>query len=365
MTRLVTEDQDNRPSVYWEEIDGEAWLIIRASALGHPCMFELAAQGQGHEAVQLPGMMRRAYKEGHKLEPVVLERLVDEHGFVHHTYQVEGHLILADEKIMIRYHPDAISTVPPALGGKVSPGGSYTSLGVVVEIKAITHDAFERVIKGHVTDYIAEYAWQLSVMMYGEQLPAVHVAIDKGYPPDKDTGVKPECPGEGRIFIDPRPTPPIQWEDIKAKAIAIKEAVMGEDVMEAGECTAINHFPCQYQHLRPEPEDDDMDDDTTFYVDSDTEEGKELDKRVHDYMRYAGEAKEAKERADALRDEIIAMVPEHVKKVHTDRFIVPIQRQEYDKVDWTLVSPEAKAEIEAAKSKHKKAPFIQSVRGKA
>jgi hypothetical protein len=355
---------DNRPSVYWEEIDGQVFLIIRASAIGHPCLWELTAQGQGHDQGNMPAFMRRAFKKGQELEPVVLRRLHDEYGYREFTAQMEGHLILP-ENIMIRYHPDGI-------GQFMDPPHDW--LGpLVVEVKALRHENYEKAAQGHVGDVVKEYPWQLSVMMHAEKLPGMWVAIDKGWPPDPETEIKPKCEGEGRLYLDPVPTPPISLKEITEKALKIKELVLGEDVLTADwGCTSPDHFPCRYQHLRPEPEereDDGWGDKgeggvgKVVHLDSDSEEGREFDQMVRDYILHHGHAKEAKDRADALKEKIIAYTGIGTEKVITDKFAVPIRTNTTSKIHWDQMPPELKEKLQQYIEKKKTAPFIQNVKG--
>jgi len=360
---------DNRPSVYWEEIDGQVFLIIRASAIGHPCLWELTAQGQGHDQGNMPGFMRRAFKAGQELEPIIIDRLRDEHGFMLASAQVEGHLILPGN-IMIRYHPDGIGQFMHA------PHDWFGSC--VLEVKALRHESYERAAQGHVGDIVEEYPWQLSVMMHGEQLPAVWVAYDKGHPPDSETGIKPFVEGEGRLYVDPIPTPPISLREITEKALKIKELVLGEDVLTADwGCTSPDHFPCRYQHLRPEPEEEDegvnrtgrdMDesswDGTIIEMDSDSDDGREMDQLVRDWLLHHGHAKEAKDRAEALKEQILKKIPEDVLKVITDKFVVPIRTNNFDKIHWDQMPPELKVALQSYIEKKKTARFIRDVKGR-
>lgn len=361
---------DNRPSVYWEEIDGEVFLIIRASAIGHPCLWELTAQGQGHDQGNLPAFMRRAFRKGQELEPVVIQALKDEYGYLEQSAQIEGHLILP-ENIMIRYHPDGIGLFEKA---------PYDYIGMcVVEIKALRHESYDKAAQGHVGDIVEEYPWQLSVMMHGERLPAMWVAVDKGHPPDPETGIKPVVEGEGRIYMDPITTPPISLADITLKALKIKELVLGEDVLTADwGCTSPDHFPCRYLHLRPEPEDEggggaseqggrDVGDtpskQSVVQMDSGSDDGKEMDQLVRDWLLHHGHAKESKDRADALAEEILQRAGAETTKILTDKFMVPISQNSYTSIQWDQMPPELKEQFQAYIEKKKTKRFLRNVKG--
>lgn len=364
MTKYVEGDQDNRPGVYWEDVDGELFLIIRASSIGNPCLFELAAAGQGHDQVQLPGFMRRAFGEGHAREAEAIEKLRMEYGYVHTTAQSEGHLIIPPN-IMVRFHPDGE-------GHFVEP--PYDALGPCgIEVKWLRHESWLKATGpgGSVADIVKEYKWQISLMMHATRKPFVWVAGNKGFPPDKETGVKPYCEDEGKLGIEVVEWPPVSLAEIREKAEKIRELVLGEDVLTGDlECTDVTHFPCRYLHLRPEPElldtgdaggENDMAE--VLQLDSDSEEGQELDQLVRDYVYHHGHAKEAKARADALKAEILARAGSGVQRIQTDKFVVPIQTNTTTKIHWDEMSPELKRAVEKYVEKKKTAPFIRDVKG--
>lgn len=361
MVPWVTETQDNRPSAYWEEIDGKLWLILRASSFGGECLFELVATGQGEEQVALPGFMRRAFGEGHKLEPIALERLDKEYGYVEQTAQVEGHLIIPGENIMIRYHPDGVGQFfkPP-----------YDRYGPVgIEVKWMRHDSWKRASEpgNSVADIVREYEWQLSIMMHAEKLTFIWVIGNKGFPPDKDTGIKPYCEDEGKIFLDPITVPPIDLQTIIEKAKKIKELILGEDVLTSGmECSDITQFPCRFLHLRPEPEEDQDEEvgDCVMEVDSDSEDGREMDRLIREYLTFHGQAAEAKARADRAAELILARAPEGTTAISTDRFVAPIQQNTNTSYAWDEMSPELRRAIAPYKRQKKTRRFLTRVKGK-
>lgn len=333
-------NQDNRPSVYWE---GDL-LIIRASAIGHPCLWELIAAGQGYEPLGLPAGIRRAFQEGHDAEPLIIEELEKpERGFVFETKQVEGELLLPGN-IAIRYHPDGIGYVPLIF----DPTQKF-----VFEIKNLSHDVYMKAFRaGNVGATFEEYNSQLSVMMLAEHLPAIWIARNKGYPPDKETGIKPFCSREGEIFVqDPIYEPIIPFEQIAEKAQLIKEGVLGEDLLTTDrECDSPEHFPCRYLHIRPEPEEGSLEDSNNIWWPAEDEQ-EELDSLVRDMLTFKGQADEAKKRYEAIRDTLMEKIPEGVERVVTDQFVIPILQASSNTINWAAMSPELKKVIEKYRTK--------------
>lgn len=328
---------DDRPSCYYE---GDT-LIIRASAIGSSCLWELVAAGQGYEPTAVPDFLQRAFDDGNRLEPIIVGKL-EEAGYRIFGKQDEGHLVVNESPpILIRYHPDGLTY--------------WKESATVVEIKAIADAGWQKAARYSVGDYIAEYKWQLSCMMLAEQLPAVWVAYNKGI----SDGTP--CPDQGRLLFETVHHPPISFQEIQQKALLIKELIDGEDIMVSGrDCDDPNHFPCRYLHLRPEsnegwlsnmaednenspPESSIEMIDATLAIDSEDSK-KEVDFLIREYIMNKGIADEAKDKQDAARDKIIELSRMH-KKVLTDKFLLTIVKGKNTTPDWASMPEELKAEV--------------------
>jgi len=323
---------DDRPSCYYE---GDT-LIIRASAIGSSCLWELVAAGQGYPQSPVPDFLQKAFDDGNSLEPVIVSML-EEAGHRIFGKQDEGELQVASD-VVIRYHP--------------------------VEIKAIADAGWQKAARYSVADYISEYAWQLSVMMIAEGLPGVWVAYNKG-----NSNGKP-CADKGRLLYETKLVPPISREEIVKKALLIKELIDGEDIMVSGrECDDPDHFPCRYLHMRPEANESEgwltMSDtptesivmiDATLSID-DEEKQKHIDFLVREYLVNKGIADEAKAKQDAARDELIELSKNH-KKVMTDKWLIPVVKGTNTSPDWAAMPEELKEEV----NKYKKSTEYRYLR---
>lgn len=329
---------DDRPSCYYED----DVLIIRASAIGSSCLWELVAAGQGYAPSPVPDFLQRAFDDGNRLEPVIVTKL-EEAGHRIFGKQDEGELVISPT-IKIRYHPDGLTY--------------WKESATVVEIKALSDVLWQKAARWSVGDCIGEYKWQLSVMMIAEGLPGVWVAFNKG-----NSNGDP-APDAGRLLYESVPVPPISYEDIVKKAEQIKELIDGEDLMVSGrECDDTNHFPCRYLHLRPEDNEgwlsnmatntDDEDSpapaptinmiDATLSVD-DEDKQKEIDFLVREYLVNKGIVDEAKDKQDKARDSLIELSKFH-KKLMTDKWLVPIIKGTNTSPDWASMPEELKAEV--------------------
>lgn len=337
---------DDKPPVYYED----ELLVIRASAIGGGCLWELVACGQGYAPNNYPANIRRAFDEGNRLEPVILERLEKEHGFKFESKQVEGELILGDG-VVVRYHPDGIAS------WSASATGNFT-YDWVVEAKALSHDVWVKAAKHGVANVFDEYPWQLSVMMHGEMKPGVWAAYNKGYAPDEN-GVKRECEDQGKLLLQPNLKPLYSLEEIREKAFKIKELVEGEDILESGRpCDSPNHWPCLYLHLRPEEEGDRMDNSIGMEVDEQV-----LDQLVKEYVGFKGAADEAKKRADVVRDEIIELAGGVKGVIVTDKWVVPVyEGHGARRLDWAGMDAEFKAKVEEYQMPGKSYLYLRDIK---
>lgn len=341
---------DDRPSCYYED----DVLIIRASAIGSSCLWELVAAGQGYEPSTIPDFLQRAFDKGHELEPVIT-RMLEKKGWEIYGSQDEGHLVITPT-LKIRYHPD----------GMTKRGGIET----VVEIKALSDVLWSKAARHSVGDTIHEYKWQLSVMMHANNAPAVWVAFNKG-----NSNGDP-CPDQGRLLTETVVRPPISLEEIVTKAKLIKELIDGDDIMVTGrECDDPKHFPCRYLHLRPEPNEgwlSNMADDeqvvspgnqpivplidATLAVD-DEEKQKEIDYLVREYLMHKGIHDESKTKYEAARDRLVELSRGH-NKLMTDHWLIPIIQGTNSSPDWAGmpedIAKEAKKYVKKSSYKYVK-----------
>lgn len=367
---------DNRPPAYY---DPDGTLVLRASAFGGSCLWELVAAAQGYEATILPSNMRRAFNEGHRLEPEVLRRLEAEYPVVldHQAAQREGSLELA-KGLIVRFHPDGAGRYTQPLVGDVFLGKPELNWDVVVEVKALSHDLWKKAVRHGVESTIGEYRWQASVMMLATHKRLLWVVYNKGYPPDKDTGIKPFCEDQGKIHLQLVKTPFVSLSEMVLKGLEVKELVEGEDILESGRpCDDPSHWPCRYLHLRPESETEDGDTegrtDTTrgdserkarTHVEPDSQD--KVDELVKSYLYNKGQADECKARADQARDELLAIFGGQKGTYETDRFIIPVTQGRGQKaLAWDEMPEEVKTLVESYMRPGKPYLYLRGVKGKA
>lgn len=338
---------DDRPPVYWED----ETLIIRASAIGGSCLWELIAHGQDYPASSYPPNILRAFSEGNTLEPVVIKKLEDEYGFVFLEKQVEGELILGDN-VAVRYHPDGIVDMSSAVWEE--PTATIGNDVWVVEVKALSNDVYQKAVKYGVASTFDEYPWQLSVMMIGQQMPGVWAVYNKGYPPDEH-GVKKECEDQGKIYLEPHVIPPISLEVIRARAEAIRQGVMGEDILEAGrKCDDPDHWPCLFLHLRPEVEEK-----VSINSSIDPDDFHEIDQLAREYAFNKGQYDENEMRYQTARDKLVELAGGRTRLV-TDKYQVNIiENKGRDVYDWEAMPRELKEQLEQYKKPGKGFKYIR------
>lgn len=323
---------DDRPSVYYED----DVLIIRASAIGGSCLWELVAAGQGYEQGPVPDYLQHAFDEGHRLEPIINDMLTKE-GFEITGSQEEGHLDITPT-LRIRYHPDGYVT-----------GNILRRTVNILEDKTMADASWQKAARGSVGDVFSEYNWQLSVMMWANAvttplqlvpMPAMWVAYNKG----NSDGTP--CPDKGRLLYQTVDTPPISLAEITAKAYAIKELVDGEDIMATGRpCDDPSHFPCRYLHLRPEPEQQVLDINApTILTLTDSAEQYEVDRLVREYLIFKGQADEAKAKQDVAKLALIAKA-NGAKRIVTDKWVVPIVNGQNTSPDYASMPQRLKDEL--------------------
>lgn len=375
MTDTTTDplhDGDNRPPAYYEDEGERRTLILRASGIGSKCLFELAAAGQGYDPQPLPDVIVRAFRRGHELEPVVIEQMKREELITFLTTQEEGHLPVPTDSglVMIRFHSDGRAHPGRAFWSRqqnfvVPVDMDYNPLPVIVEVKCVSDDAWQDAVRGTILNYIDDYPWQVSVMMIASGLPVLMAVYNKGKPEktiDGIPGTSALCPDKGKIHYELITEPPISYEDIIEKVSKVKALIDGPDVVQSGvQCDNPKQWPCRFQHLRPENDDgsgpvtdglstDDDDDRGTWEIPEEDQE--EFDRLVLEYVSAKGLEDENK----AIRKRALARIEEMVGKgkqtIVSYKWIVPMVKGTSTGTDWGQVSPEAKAEIDAAKTKN-------------
>jgi hypothetical protein len=320
-------------------------LIIRASAIGHPCLWELIAAGQGELMGPIPTTLQRAFDEGNLLEPVIIKRLEKDHGVVFESHQSEGELYLS-ENVAIRYHSDGIGS---------TTNERHVVTKVVVEAKALSDALWQEAKRNGVGSVIDEYPWQLSVMMEGEQLPGLWAAYNKGLPPD-DNGVRQDCADMGKILLELVDEPPISMVEIQLKASLIKEGVFGEPIISSDRpCDSPNHWPCRYLAIRPEPEGTVPS--KEIYV-PEGDDKANIDYLIKEFITHKGMAEESTRKFEAARDEIVRLAGK-AAYVQTDKYYFPIsQGKSGGKIAWDEMSEELKAAIDMYRRPGRKYKYL-------
>jgi len=333
---------DNRPPVYIEDDN----LIIRASAIGHPCLWELIAAGQGEMMMPVPNVLQRAFDEGNLLEPTIIKRLEKDYGMVFESHQSEGEVWLSDD-VAIRYHSDGIGTIT---------NDWMVSTRCVVEAKALSNDLWQRARSDGVGSVIEEYPWQLSVMMEGEQLPGLWVAYNKGLPPN-EKGEREPCPDAGKLYLQPVSDTPISMTEIQLKASLIKEGVYGEPIISSDRtCGSPDHWPCRYLNVRPEPEGNTA---REVFIPEDSVKA-EVDRLITEYVSYKGQYDESKVGYERARDALLELSGE-AGFIQTDKWWVPIYSgRGQGKLDTESMSPEFKKALERYKRPGKSYKYLMS-----
>lgn len=343
---------DNRPPVYWEDDE----LIIRASAIGGSCLFELVAAGQGYELLPVPPKLQRAFDAGNYWEPIIIKRLEDEYQFIFQSTQGEGNLKLGPLTTM-RYHPDGISFIGSEFWLQVGynknirrrkfPTDELPPRKVVVEIKALSDVLWQKFVKGGMETVIDEYPYQLSGMMHDTGLPGLWVGYNKGITEDEN-GYKAPCKDEGKLYFQLVMEAPVPLSDLIDIATQVRELVTGDDILDTQRaCDDYNHWPCRYLYLRPEGGRDMGTSDEDILVIG-AEDQDEVDKLFRDYYLFKGQADENKKRADYFKQRILEVAGTH-NRITTDKWDVPIVSSSSSKIVWDEMNPEEKELMEKFK----------------
>lgn len=334
---------DDRPAVYWEDDN----LIIRASGVGHPCLWELIATGQNLIRLPYPAILIRAFAEGNLLEPVIIKQL--EHDYMIHflSHQTEGELWLSDD-CAIRYHPDGIANLGSdafrALNLNYNTG-IKPERTVVVEAKALTDSLWQKAHNSSTGDVLDEYNWQLSAMMHDTGYPGLWAVYNKGLPPDADGNREP-CEDAGKLHLEYVETPPVSLDELKLKATLIKNGVEGELLLETERpCDSPDHWPCLYLHLRPQA---DAKERTVLHPDN----PEEVDQVITTYLTFKGQYDESEKKYKEARDQLVQIAGD-AGYIQTDKFYVPIVQGTSTKMNWSAMGKQLKEVFEQYKVKGK------------
>lgn len=332
---------DDRPPVYYElDDEGNTNLIIRTSAIGSTCLWELVAAGQGYEMSPVPDTLQRAFDEGNMLEPLIIGML-ESKGWTVTDRQAEGELVI-EPGLTIRYHPD----------GKAYHL-THNESARVLEVKALSNALWQTAARHSVGKVFAEYDWQLSVMMHQSRLPGLWVAFNKGNADGSP------CTDQGKLLFERVDRPPISLDEITTKAQLIKSQVEGEDLLVSGRpCDDPTHYPCRFLYIRPEPEEDNLAIDQPTILTVPDELKDEVDHLVKEYLVFKGQADEAKIRQDAAKTRLIEIAG-NSKKMLTDKFIIPVVNGSNTSPDWAAMPQALKDEV----NKYKKTTPYRYLRG--
>lgn len=344
---------DDRPAVYWEDDN----LIIRASGIGNPCLWELVAIGQQLIALPYPAILKRAFAEGTLLEPVIIKRLEHDFGVEFESHQTEDELWLSDD-CAIRYHPDGIGTIHVDTWEKnnIRPTVTHIRSGrikCVIEAKALTNSLYQQAVSGSTGDVIDEYNWQLSAMMWDTGLPGLWAVYNKGLPPD-DNGNRPHCDDQGKIHLEYVEEPPVSLEELKLKASLIRQGVEGEGLLESDrECDEPDHWPCLYLHLRPVGEAKS----TSVLIPDDPDEVNDL---VRTFITFKGQYDESEARYKAARDALVEIAGD-ADYIQTPEFYVPIVKGTSVRTDYAAMGKQLKEVFDSYK-KRSSYRYIRGIR---
>lgn len=309
---------DDRPPCYVEN----GALVIRASAMGTSCLWELVAAGQGYPLGTLPTNLIKAFSEGTNAEPYVINRLKEEYGMVFLSAQEEADWHI-DLDLIVRHHPDGIANLGSDFWFNTRHNHNLRCddtwekdkppRTVIVEVKWLSDGLWQKFVKQGMGQVIAEYPWQGSVMMGYHQLPLLWVGGNKEDPAHP-------------LHFELHTQPPVPLHMIEEKARHVKRLVFGEDILESGkQCDDPNHWPCRYQHLRPEPETlqsgDEQGDKSVLVVSGSGMD--EVNRMVRQYIYNKGQADELAAGANRERDSILELGKGY-DQIVTDTWVIPI-----------------------------------------
>lgn len=234
------------PSVYFEQGPaGEALLVVRGSSLG-TCLWELVAIGQGLEPLPYPDRLLRAFKEGREAEPGILARLEEAGWVLDPTWAQRTLELKCGGSRIVRLHPDAAGC--PA---------TQPTVPHVIEAKALHNSSWLSFRRHGIEGLGHGYDWQFACEMFASGLPLAVVALNKGETPDAN-GERPPCDHEGELHFEFVTDPPHSRANVIRRVRELAQAIDGSEIMTTGRpCDNPKQWPCNFRHLRPEPEKDD------------------------------------------------------------------------------------------------------------
>lgn len=248
---------DNRPPVYQED---ERW-VFRASAFGN-CMKSLVAIGMGHDPMDAPEVIRRAWAEGHRNEPIILNLLKTreigqkdtvtgdpalEEWRIWEPYDIEvrGLGVVSDGQLevtmnvpggaIVRGHTDGIGNVWKVKddAGVTIPMGTVA----VLEGKAFAESSWET-FRRHGMEKFPYYAMQNSIYMHSTGLPLLFII-----------GVKDEEGVVQTIHTFFYTEPWYTIGQIKARSAKIRRLIGEGDISDPCE---FEMYPCPVYYIHPD-----------------------------------------------------------------------------------------------------------------
>ena len=246
--------------------------MYRASSLGYS-LEALVAGHLGYEPVNPPEFMQKAFDEGNRLEPIVLEYLRGI-GWEIGDEQLEVELDIIPDAVKVVGHLDGIGRCATTL----------IPLSVV-EIKTMAGKSFaDWVNKGWDSNsrLIEKYKWQQSAYTLATGLPHALVAWDK----DSEEG-------------DPRTmthltTEPFYTRDQIAHKLEVAEDYIARGLVPDG----CDDFPCPFYYLHPPKEEVEKAD-------------EELEAKLASWLELDTIEKGAKHTKDIIRQDILALAGEN------------------------------------------------------
>jgi hypothetical protein len=199
-------------------------ITYRASSFGY-CIRRLVAARLGYDAKPPPARLQQAFDEGHELEPIILETLVEDYGWQLEQPQAEMSLHLGTgpdgRELYIDGHVDALGT---------QPGGSHW---MPVDAKAFAQSTMDDFLASGLLAY-PHYAWQQS-------------AYCEGF------GSDPFClplwnKATQQLTVKVYDTHPYTYDDIQERIYDIEERATAPEALTDIECPGSWGCPYDYLH---------------------------------------------------------------------------------------------------------------------
>lgn len=247
--------------------------IYRASSLGYS-LEQMVAPHLGYTPIAPPEVIQRAFDEGHRLEPIVIDMLLAR-GWEIRTRQDELNSV---GDYQIECELEVISGVAKVVGHL-----DGDSLVGVVEVKSMAHEAWLQFRK-HEWDtpgLIQKYKWQASAYMLATGLRHQMVAYDKQ---------------TGELHIVGTDEPFYSISDIANKLQAAEHYITAGELPD--DC---NDFPCSYFYLHPAKE-----------VVGVATADEELESILSAWLTADKAEKAYKKEKDALREQILSLATDEL-----------------------------------------------------